>query len=73
MLRKRSRYLVGDKAYSSQEIRKLLRRQGTTSVIPKRSNQKRRERFNQGLYRERNPVERLINRLKQYRRVAIRY
>lgn len=26
-----------------------------------------------GLYRERNRVERLINRLKQYRRIATRY
>ncbi len=26
-----------------------------------------------GLYRERNRVERLINRLKQFRRVATRY
>lgn len=69
----RSRYLMGDKAYSSQEIRQLLRRKGTTPVIPKRSNQKRRGRFNRGLYRERNRVERLINRLKQYRRIATRY
>ncbi len=65
--------MVGDKAYSSDEIRRQLRRQGTTPVIPKRSNQKRRGRFNQGLYRERNQVERLINRLKQYRRIATRY
>jgi len=27
----------------------------------------------EGLYRERNQVERLINRLKQNRRIAIRY
>jgi hypothetical protein len=31
------------------------------------------ERFNRGLYRERNRVERLINRLKQFRRIATRY
>jgi transposase len=69
----RSRYLVGDKAYSSAEIRQQLRRAGTTPVIPQRSNEKRRGRFNRGLYRERNRVERLINRLKQYRRIATRY
>lgn len=69
----RSRYLIGDKAYSSRKIRQQLRRSGTTAVIPKRSNQKRRGRFNRGLYRERNRVERLINRLKQYRRIATRY
>lgn len=69
----RSQYLVGDKAYSSQKIRCSLRRSGTTPVIPKRSNQKQQGRFNRGFYRERNRVERLINRLKQYRRIATRY
>ncbi len=69
----RSRYLVGDRAYSSAEIRQQLRRAGTTPVIPTRTNEKRRGRFNRGLYRERNRVERLINRLKQYRRIATRY
>ena len=69
----RSQYLVGDKAYSSQEIRQQLRRSNTTPVIPKRSNEKRQGGFNRGLYRERNLVERLINRLKQYRRIATRY
>lgn len=66
----RSRYMVGDKAYSSQEIRQQLRRTGTTPVIPKRSNEKRRGQFNRGFYRDRNRVERLINWLKQYRRIA---
>ena len=42
----RSRYLVGDKAYSSNEIRQQLRRSGTTAVIPKRSNEKQHGRFN---------------------------
>jgi hypothetical protein len=46
----RSQYLVGDKAYSSYEIRCSLRRSGTTPVIPKRSNQKQQGRFNRGLY-----------------------
>lgn len=68
-----SRYLVGDKAYSSNEIRQQLHQTGTTPVIPNRSNQKRRGRFNRGLYQERNQVERLINRLKQYRRIAKSY
>lgn len=67
----RRRYIVGDKAYSSRE-RQQLRHSGTTAVIPKRSNEKRRGRFNRGLYR-RNQVERHIFRLKQYRRIATRY
>lgn len=64
---------MGDKAYSSQEIREKLRKKGVTPIIPRKSNERKRERFNKGLYRERNQVERLINRLKQNRRIATRY
>jgi transposase len=62
--KQRPAYLVGDKAYDSQKIRPTLRRQHTTPVIPKRKNAKHKIKFNQGLYRERNQIERLINRLK---------
>ena len=71
--KQRPRYLLGDKAYDAQSIRRTLRRQHTTPVIPKRKNAKRKPRFNRGLYRERNRIERLINRLKQSRRIATRY
>jgi len=69
----RFRYFLGDRAYSSQYIRQKLRKKGATPIIPRRSSEKKRERFNKGLYRERNQVERLINRLKQNRRIATRY
>jgi len=42
-------------------------------VIPTKSNERRQPHFDRALYRERNRVERCINRLKQYRRVATRY
>lgn len=70
----RSQYLVGDKAGAAAiKFGNNCVSCGTTPIIPKRSNQKRRGRFNRGLYRERNRVERLINRLKQCRRIATRY
>jgi transposase len=49
--------------------RNLRRRVG----IPNKSNQPRQRGFNRAAYRERNRVERTINRLKQWRRVATRY
>jgi len=55
------RYFLGDKGYSSQVIREKLRQKRITPIIPRKSHEKRRERFNKGLYRERNRVERLIN------------
>ncbi len=42
-------------------------------MIPTRRDQRRRPRFDRAAYRARNRVERLINRLKQYRRIATRY
>ena len=65
--------VVGDKAYSSGTIRGYLRRRGIRVTIPRRSNERRRGKFDQEVYRERNRVERTINRLKQFRRVATRY
>jgi transposase len=40
---------------------------------PLLSNERRTGPFDRNQYRERNWVERLINRLKQFRRIATRY
>ena len=65
--------LAADKAYSSGIIRSALRRRGIQPVIPTKSNERRDPTFDRDVYRERNRVERLINRLKQFRRIATRY
>jgi transposase len=71
--RLRPRRVAGDKGYSSPTARRRLRRRGITPVIPTRSDQRRQPRFDRAAYRRRNLVERLINRLKQFRRIATRY
>ena len=66
--------VVGDKGYTGQPMRAYLRRRGIGAVIPRRANESRRgTRFDQAAYRERNIVERTINRLKQHRAIATRY
>src|SRR6266700_364323 len=72
-MRLRQKRVLGDKAYSSRKIRQYLKRRGIGYTIPRRSNETRTGPFNRALYKERNYVERLINRLKQFRRVATRY
>ncbi len=42
-------------------------------MIPLRSDQDHDPDFDRETYRERNKVERLIGRLKQWRRIATRY
>jgi transposase len=65
--------VVADKGYSSRKLRCYLRRRGIRMTIPRKKNEERGGPFDRETYRERNRVERLINRLKQFRRVATRY
>ncbi|HYI84534.1 MAG TPA: transposase, partial [Acetobacteraceae bacterium] len=53
--------------------RRHLRRRHIRAVIPSKSDQRRRPGFDRAAYRRRNRVERLINRLKRFRRIATRY
>ncbi len=69
----RPKRVVGDKGYSSRAIRQGLRQRGIRVTIPRKANERHRGRFDRASYRQRNRVERLINRLKQFRRVATRY
>jgi len=65
--------MVGDKGYSSEKVRRHLRGLGVSAVISRRQGQGRGRHFDRQAYRQRNRVERLINRLKQFRRIATRY
>jgi len=67
------RRIIGDKAYSSRAVRQYARRKGIRITIPRRSNERRTGPFDRAIYRLRNRVERLINRYKQFRRLATRY
>lgn len=69
----RPKRVVGDKGYSSRANRAYLRRRGIRYTIPRRRDETRTGPFDRDVYRERNRVERLINRLKQFRRIATRY
>jgi transposase len=64
--------VAGDKGNSGRRIRRYLRRRGI-GVVSARQKRERRVRFDKEAYRKRNVVERPINRLKQYRRIATRY
>ncbi|MEU6106120.1 IS5 family transposase [Streptomyces flaveolus] len=81
--RTRPDVVLADRAYSSRAIRNHLRRRGICAVIPQPSDQVghrlRRGRhggrppaFDAEAYKQRNAVERCINRLKQWRGVAMR-
>ncbi|MGW3397875.1 IS5 family transposase [Streptomyces hydrogenans] len=81
--RTRPEAVPADRAYSSRAIRNHLRRRGIRAAIPQPSDQVghrlRRDRaggrppaFNAEAYKQRNAVERCINRLKRWRGLALR-
>ncbi|MQS14517.1 IS5 family transposase [Streptomyces kaniharaensis] len=76
--------VAGDKAYSSRGNRAHLRQRAIKAVIPEKKDQaaNRTKKGSRGgrpvshdadLYKERNTVERLINKLKAWRGIATRY
>lgn len=72
--------LAGDKAYDHRSVRLRLRRRGIRAVIPSRRRPERHRprrgrppSFDPVAYRRRNAVERLVGRLKEFRRLATRY
>lgn len=82
--RKRPERLLGDKGFSYPRCRRLLRRRGIAHLIPERRDQREQRvkkgrrggrpcHFSRDEYAQRSSVERLVNRLKQWRRIATRY
>ena len=76
--------VAADKAYSSRANRAYLRKRGIKAVIPEKKDQaaNRKKKGRRGgrpvthdaeLYKDRNTVERLINRLKDWRGIATRF
>jgi transposase len=76
--------VLADKAYSSREIRGHLSRRGIKAVIPIKDDQNtararkgsrggRPPSFDKVHYRDRNTVERTVNKLRSHRAIATRY
>lgn len=68
-----SRILHGDKGYDSDAIRRQVEGMGAMPNIPPRSNRLWKNCFSPVLYRDRNAIERMFCRLKDFRRIATRY
>jgi transposase len=68
-----ARILHADKGYDSNAIRRQVEDRGTMPNIPPRANRIWKNCFSPVLYRDRNAIERMFCRLKDFRRVATRY
>lgn len=69
----KARYVLGDKGYDADSLRRSLRQAGAVPVIPGRANRKRKIVYDKSRYRERHLIENAFCRLKDFRRVATRY
>jgi putative transposase len=65
--------LIADKGYDSDRFRDALRSLGITPCIPGRTSRKRAIEYDAVRYKQRNRIEHMFGRLKDWRRIAMRY
>ena len=65
--------LIADKGYDSDEFRNALIAKGITPCIPARLNRTAHTNYDKEIYRTRGRIEMMFGRLKDWRRIAMRY
>ena len=68
-----SKELLADKAYDSDAIRNFLKARQTRAVIPPYKMRTIQYRYSKTAYKGRNVIERTFCRLKDFRRIAMRF
>jgi transposase len=71
--RHRARYVLAEPADDARSFREAIEAIGAEPVIPPNPTRKHRASFDRLRYRDRNRLERLLGRLKRFRRIATRY
>jgi len=66
-------YVLADKGYDSDQFVSAIEETGAKPVIPPRKNRLDQRKYDSELYKERNLVERLFQKMKHFRRIATRY
>ena len=65
--------MLADKGYDGDDVRSSLLMQEILPVIPSKANRREPIACDFKAYKDRNRIERMFNRLKQFRRIATRY
>lgn len=65
--------LIADRAYDADHLRRLLAERHTQAVIPSTASRRAPIPYDAQAYRQRNCIERMWCRLKDWRRIATRY
>jgi transposase len=69
----KTKAVIADTAYDSDGFRHAIEAAGAKAVIPSHPRRTRRLPLDRRLYKLRNRIERCINKLKHFRRIATRY
>lgn len=65
--------LLADRGYDADHLRRRLAERGAEAVIPSTTSRRAPIPYDTAAYKDRNRVERMWCRLKDFRRVATRY
>jgi transposase len=65
--------VIADRGYDGDGFRNMLTTKGIQPVIPGRRHRKIPIEVDQGVYKNRNVIERFFSRIKEFRRIATRY
>jgi len=68
-----AREMIGDRGYDSGPYRAALIARGIQPCIPSSRSRKQPLPYNTSLYRQRHRIETMFGRLKDWRRIAMRY
>lgn len=66
-------HLIMDRAYEGDETRQLALDLGMVPVVPPKKNRVEPWEYDREMYKRRNEVERLVRRLKGFRRIFSRF
>jgi transposase len=65
--------MLGDRGYDSDWFRAALKAKGIRPCIPPRKNRKVQIPYDKTLYKQRHKIENMFGRLKDWRRISMRY
>ncbi len=65
--------LLADRGYDANWLRKAVTTNGIVPCIPPRKNRKQRIWYDATLYKERHKIENMFAKIKDWRRIAMRY
>lgn len=69
----KAKNMLADRGYDADWFRAALIEKGIVPCIPPRSNRKTPVAYDKELYKQRHKVENMFGRLKDWRRIAMRY